>query len=64
MTDFEVRKWTCKRCNVLGIRGEDHDMHGFKIICPKCGKFINWGGGGSWDKKHSYVIEEKYDYTK
>jgi ribosomal protein S27AE len=37
----------CPRCGKFTIplsSGTINEMHGHKLICSKCGKFVGWGG--------------------
>jgi hypothetical protein len=44
-TTFKERK--CPRCDefMMPIQsGTINKMHGHKLLCSKCGKFVGWGG--------------------
>ena len=39
---------TCQHCSEtvtpIKRRGDPHDLHGHRMDCPACGKFMGWGG--------------------
>ena len=44
-TRFESK--TCPKCrkHIKPITmGESNEMHGYKLICPECERFVGWGG--------------------
>ena len=38
-----------KTCDVI------NEMHGYKLVCSKCGKFVGWGG----KKKNPKPVSDK-----
>ncbi len=44
----------CKKCGGKGELGEEHTLHGAKIVCEDCGSFIGWTGKQLFDPKTNW----------
>lgn len=43
----EFREFTCPTCGTVAkphANGQSHPVHGYKLYCPSCNRWLGWGG--------------------